>query len=332
MSVKHRYLWLLLAISLPAYANECPDAPFRSSFLQPLASDLERPAQEWQAKLAGIAATGIETLYLQWSVYGDLDLSQDTGIGFLTGWLDQAHSSGLSVHLGLVADADFGTRITEPADALSAYLSDLRARSLAVAGRLDARIGGHPAFAGWYLPEEIDDRSWADAWQVDMLREHLRAQVETLARLSPAKTVSISTYVSGARSADQFEDLWRALWAAAPHLHLLLQDGAGVGALPRAEFNEYAQGINQIAAGQDRYWGMIVELFSQESGPPLDDAPFSATAAPIERVRQQLDAVAALTPGPDETIAFSVPEYLLDPTRPGQDELLSAYRRLYCRL
>lgn len=330
--MKQFYLWLLLAVSLSTDASECPDAPFRSSFLQPLASDLERSAEQWQAALKDMNAVGVDTLYLQWTVYGDLDLSRDAGIDFLGRWLDQAHSNGLQVHLGLVADADFGTKITEPADALAAYLADLRSRSLAVAERLYASLGEHPAFAGWYLSEEIDDRTWADAWQVDLLRDHLRTLAEALEHLSPAKAVSISTYVTGTRSPAQFETLWRALWAAAPGIHLLLQDGAGVGTVSRANFDEYAHRVNKIAAGPKRYWAIIVELFSQKSGPPLDESPFSASAAPFARVLQQLNVIEALDPGPNEVIAFSVHEYLLDPARSGQAELLSEYRRRYCPL
>lgn len=332
MPVKPLYFWLLLAITVQTQASECPGAPFRASFLQPLSSDLERSADAWEITLNNIAGVGIDTLYLQWSVYDDLDLSREPGISFLSGWLDQAHSSGLRVHIGLVADADFGSRITGPADALAPYLADLRERSLAAAERLDARLGDHPAFAGWYLSEEIDDRSWTHPWQVDLLREHLRSLTRLLTHLSPEKPVSISTYVSGAQSPAQFERLWRALWAAAPQLHVLLQDGAGVGTVARPDFSEYALGVNNIAARTNRYWAMIVELFSQQSGPPLDEAPFSAQAAPIKRIQQQLAAIEALDPGPSEVIAFSVPEYLLDPAMPGQTELLSQYRRLYCRL
>lgn len=332
MPVKQLYFWLFLAIALPAQASECPGAPFRASFFQPLSSDLERSAEAWDAALQDIAGVGIDTLYLQWSVSGELDLSREPGISFLSGWLEQAHSNGLRVNIGLVADADFGSRITEPADPLAAYLADLRERSLAAANRLDARLGDHPAFVGWYLSEEIDDRSWSHSWQVDLLREHLRSLTASLTELRPEKAVSISTYVSGAQSPAQFEKLWRALWAAAPQLHVLLQDGAGVGTVARPDFNEYALGVNNIAARTNRYWGIIVELFSQQSGTPLDDSPFRAHAAPIERIQQQLGAIEALDPGPSEIIAFSVPEYLLDPEKPGQTELLSQYRHLYCRL
>lgn len=319
-------------MSMQTEASECPGAPFRASFLQPLSSDLERSAEEWQTALQDIAGVGIDTLYLQWSVHGELDLSREPGISFLSGWLDQAHSSGLRVNLGLVADADFGSRITEPAHALVPYLADLRERSLAAADRLETRLGDHPAFVGWYLSEEIDDRSWTHPWQVDLLREHLRSLTDLLTHLSPEKAVSISTYVSGAQSPAQFERMWRALWAAAPRLHIFLQDGAGVGTVARPYFNEYALRANHIAARTNRYWGIIVELFSQQSGPPLDDAPFSAHAAPIKRILQQLEAIEALDPGPSEVVAFSVPEYLLDPAKPGQTELLSQYQRLYCRL
>lgn len=329
--MKQLLFWLLMTMTLPAAAGECPGAPFRSSFLQPLLSDLERSPDEWQAALQDIAGLGVETLYLQWSVFGELDLSREPGIRFLSDWLDQAHANGLRVVLGLAADADYGTQISAPADELAAYLANLRERSLAAAARLEAELGRHPALAGWYISEEIDDRTWTQAWQVDLLREHLRSLVSLLTQLSPHKTVSISTYVSGSQSPDQFERLWRALWAAAPELRVLLQDGAGVGTVARPHHHEYALRLNRIAARSKRYWGIIVELFSQQSGPPLDDTPFSAHAAPITRILRQMGAIQALKPGPNEIVAFSVPEYLLDSSRPGQAELLSQYRRFYCR-
>lgn len=328
--MKRLLFWLLLAMPFQSNADICGDPPISASFLQPLASDLQRPFEEWQRLLPETAALGIDTLYLQWSIYQDLDLTRAGGLAFLAQWLDLAHAQGLRVHLGLVADADFGSRIAQPADARAVYLSDLRQRSMAAAQRLEAALGYHPAFVGWYLAEEIDDRNWAEPWQLDLLREHLQALSDDLAELAPERPLSISTYVSGAQPPAEFAKLWRGLWMAAPRLRVLLQDGAGVGAVPRERFSAYAQDFATVAGAGERTWGFVVEMFTQESGPPLDQEPFSASVASIDRIQQQLAVVQALDPAPDEVVAFSVPEYLLDPSRPRQAELLSEYRNLYC--
>jgi hypothetical protein len=66
-----------------------------------------------------------------------------------------------------------------------------------------------PAFAGWYLPEEIDDINWRIPEARRKLLRHLGRVSASLRKLTPGAGIAISTFSNARMSPAQFRDFWR---------------------------------------------------------------------------------------------------------------------------
>lgn len=86
---------------------------------------------------------------------------------------------------------------------------------------------------------------------------------------------------------------------------MLFQDGIGARNLALPERSSYLTAIRKATQAHHRELKIILEIFDQVAGPPLDDQPFRAIPASLERIRQQIEASAAYTP---TLIACSIPE------------------------
>lgn len=326
-------LWLtaLLWSSLSTAGSDCSDAPIRATFIQPSHADLQRDRWEWRRLLLANRELGIRSLYLQWSAWGDYDFSRARlvdGAPFIATLLSQAEELGMRVHLGLAAEPTFGSYLSLPTEQLAARLRELRRRSLALARELAPLASKSPAFAGWYLAEEIDDLHWRDAARTELLKQHLREEQRGLAPLLAGAPVSISAFLSGQPPAAEFISLWDEIWRDS-QLRLLLQDGAGVHQLPSDTWLARAKPLGELARSRGREWGIVVELFQQRSGTPIDDGEFSADAAPPERLKAQL-ALAQSLPKV-EIGSFATVNYLLNDGSDGAQRLYDGYRATYCR-
>lgn len=320
----------LLLSPLAVAAVDCVDAPIDATFIQPSEVDLQRSRWEWWRLLQASRSLGMRTLYLQWSAWGEFDFSRarlPRGEPFVATLLSLAAELDMRLHLGLAADPAFGTQLALPAVQLAPYLAGLRRRSLDMAHALAPLAGASPAFAGWYLPEEIDDLHWRGAARSALLREHLSTQQRQLEEVLPGGAVSISAYLSGQPAAHEFIDLWTELWQQIP-LRLLLQDGAGVHRLTAPQWLARARPLAQQAVTLRRDLSVVVELFEQRSGPPLDTDDFSAVPTNLSRLVAQLARTQGLPT--TELVSFAAVNYLLDDRSPRAGALYEAYRVAYC--
>lgn len=208
--------------------------------------------------------------------------------------------------MGLYLDSEYWSRVAE-GQTTSAYLSGLRGRSLAIARDLTPLMKQQPAFAGWYLPEEIDDSNWQIPEARRELLRHLGLVSASLNELTPGAGIAISTFSNARVSPAQFRDLWAEAFHKSALSRVLLQDGIGVHKLELNEFPLYADALAEAARFAGRDFGIVVELFQQTAGLPLDTGPFHASPAPWERVRAQLDIAHRFT---SCVVGFSVPEYM----------------------
>ena len=102
--------------------------------------------------------------------------------------------------------------------------------------RLVETCASSPACAGWYLPLEIDDRTWSPPERAEELRGLLDRTAEALRRLRPGD-IAIAPFFTGTLGPDEHARFWGDLLAHRPVDVLMLQDGAGSGygsfAIPR---------------------------------------------------------------------------------------------------
>lgn len=280
------------------------------------------PEERWRRLFDRLADLRLEELYLQWS---EVDGQAVITVPVLQTVLGLAAQRGIRVWIGLAADTGFGRRILEEPRAVAVYLARLRAAGREVALRLAPAWRGQDAVAGWYIPEEIDDRNWQELARRRLLVDHLAALASELSQIAPELPVAVSGYTGAWLDPATLAALWSEIFAAASLDLLLFQDGLGVGRMRSADVEQYLSALRSAAVRSNRGFAVVVEVFRQKSGTSLDDRPFQAAPAPFERILDQL--VLAGRYGGGGLVAFSVPEYMTPEAGAAARELSLRYRR-----
>jgi hypothetical protein len=196
---------------------------------------------------------------------------------------------------------------------------------VSVARELAPRLVASAAFGGWYLSEEIDDLNWLEPRRRAILAAHLKEQAQALRELAPARTIAVSGYSRANCDPVALAGLWKDLLADSPLDLLLFQDGIGALNLDLDHLPLYLEALKGVVRERGRELAVVVEVFRQTGGPPLDEGLFRAEAAPLDRVRRQLDIAGLHVAG---RYAFSMPDYMRPSLGPLSSELFDGYLRL----
>jgi hypothetical protein len=267
---------------------------FDASFFQPWAGDAAAADAVWEARFADAASLGCSEIILQWMAWrggGESFAFEPHRVAWL---LDRAAAQGLTLRLGLPHDTALDRAVasgdgTGLADALTAARDAARPW---LAGGFDARAG----FAGWYVPLELDDLHWRDAARRDLLGAHLHALQTGGAPLA------VSGFYGGHATPESYAGLWDAL-AETVKLRPMLQDGAGVAAVPAAARFAALRATAARLAARGTDFDIVVELFRQ-----VRADPFAAVPARDLRLHRQLEQAASLHPA--RLVAFAIEPYL----------------------
>lgn len=307
--------------------GSCSGQPPRltGTFLQLLHEHRTWSDAAWCALFSALAALGIRTLILQWSAidsirfYQPLRAGEPSAVHHL---FRQAERLGMSIWTGLKYDNSWWSEQRRAAGDTRHFLRPLQAAAIETATELAPIIRGSPAFAGWYVTEEVDDISWAKA--TPALFDYLLAVSSALKRVDPDVQVTISGFTDSRSSPERVRKFWTALLTAAPPIdRLLFQDGVGAHKLGLEEVPEMFAAAAAAARARRCGFNPIIEIFEQTAGAPLDTEAFAAIAGPWQRVARQLDAAGRFS---SEVIAFSVPEYMIGNGAGGAPALRTSYQ------
>jgi hypothetical protein len=277
----------------------------KGTFLQLTDAQLARPAEEWRQLFDDLRTIGINTLFLQWTVLDRKPLFQtarhDTAANTPLAWiLDLAAQSGIRVWFGLALDSSYWEEIKQPPELLKPYF---RRRLHDLAGFLDdlnATTAGAP-FAGWYIPDEIDDRTWLDPGKRTILKKYLAETVALLKARRSGSKVAISGFTNSFADPDLLASFWADVIGASGIDLLLFQDGVGEGKVALENIGLYYEALDRAVRGLGAQLGAVVELFSlMPDGRRLP--------AMVGRIREQIAAANRLTSFPP--VAFSIPDYM----------------------
>lgn len=301
----------LAAHAAPGTAAACREPVFRGTFLQPLAAQASWTGAEWDRLFAALGAIGVEDVVVQWTVHDQSPFYDSAAAGtavapVVAAVADAAPRHGLRFRLGLVEDPRWWRVINGDPAAFARWLTQLRVHNERTARELAPLVAGNAGFAGWYLPQEVDDSTLADAAMRAPLTEYFTRMCATLRRLAPGRDVAVSGFSNGRIDPGTLAALWRGIALAGPTM-LLFQDGVGVGKLRPEEAGIYLAALRQALDGTSLRLVPVVEIFVQTGGPPLDDGPFAAHPAAPHDVLARLRDVAASAP---DVFAFSLPEYM----------------------
>lgn len=283
------------------------------TFLQLLNTHRSWRPEDWSRLFGYFRELQLSQLVIQWTVYDGTvfyatgNSSAAASTSSLDTVLQLADQSGLQVFVGLVYDSQFWEQIRRPSPLVQDYLQRHRLQAVSVARELGPMVRRHPSFQGWYLTEEVDDTNWRGTEARQTLFNHLRDTSARLREVSPGRKVALSGFSNGRIAPKTFEAFWSALLVTADIDVVFFQDGIGTGKLELAQLPLYLAAIRKAVTTHGRELRVVIEIFRQVAGPPLDDKQFKAVPRTLDGIQRQM---ATAAPYASQLIAFSIPEYM----------------------
>ncbi|HEX4647519.1 MAG TPA: DUF4434 domain-containing protein [Steroidobacteraceae bacterium] len=296
------------------------------TFLQLLTEHRTWREEQWVRLFDAFRRLRLSQVILQWVISDSQPFFASGPAGIVRAplqmILELAETTNIQVIVGLVHDSDYWLHISQPSAAVAGYLASRESRIVQLVTEIASLSRSHRSFAGWFMNEEIDDINWQEPAAITVLHSYLHRVSDYLRLALPGAPVAISGFSNAHGTPAQLEVFWRELLSAAPAIGtVLFQDGIGAHKLTLENLPQYLRALRAATDATGRRLWSVVELFEQTGGEPLDAGEFRASAALFTRVAAQLQVEAACASG---LIAFSVPDYLLAPTRRAAD-LLSSY-------
>ncbi len=300
--------------ALPVRADSPP--AFSATFIQIWDRHAEWSGQTWDTLCADLKAMGVREIILQWSLITepaffwrltpdrrmDVPLDRVDPAPAVDLIVDAARRHGLSVRFGLSEDPAWWEKIKNEAGLVEVFLNRLLQDQLSLARTLVERYGKDPVFAGFYIPQEIDDATWIDPERLNRLTKHLARLTDGLRERSPEVEVTVSCFATGHNDPAGFAGLMADLAQSGNITEVLYQDGLGTERLLPAESAAYLEALAASIPWTGARLRVIVETFA-----PTEDG-LGFIPAPMERIEQQL--LQAQTLAGNDIVAFSIPDYL----------------------
>lgn len=269
------------------------------SFLQPWQEHMDWTPERWRSVLSGMKELGCDSLFLQWvALEGESMQTWDARGRMLQTLLDQAANQGMSVHIGLPYNQDWWTAIAqEDINAVNSYMQSIGKNCIQYMRSVTWQQ--HTAFAGWYIPYEIEQYDWGRQPRLELLANWLKA-LSDVAIETTGREPSISTYYSEMASPQALADMWSYLLDRVI-LRPMVQDGVGVHGLANYERLEP---LHQMLLQRGANFDLIVELFEMDQDAANVAGEFSAHTAGVDRLRRQWNIAEGY--GAQRIVAFAL--------------------------
>lgn len=215
------------------------------------------------------------------ATWGEASSGPDTDVWDPIGTIvSAAEQRGMRVWLGLSLDPNYWQGIFDPAASA--------ATNTALMLELEALYGDSPAIAGYYLPEEIDDRSFVSDSAHEAMIQYLSAMVEA-AHEQVGRPVMVAPYFGMAPNAAAYAAWWDTTLERAPVDIIAMQDGVGTRRTTAQEGVPVYAALAEVVAKHGLTLWSDLEIFEQIHGWPVDELPWQANSARIETVLEQLE-------------------------------------------
>jgi hypothetical protein len=232
--------------------------------------------------------------------------------------LTAAETHGMQVWLGLGLDPDFWSGVFDPLASAE--------ENVALMLRLEALYGDAPALAGWYLPEEIDDRRFVRPDVHEAAMVYLES-VTNAAHARTSRPVMIAPYFGMNPDAAAYAAWWDTTLARAPIDVIAMQDGVGTRRTTTEQGVDVFAALAPVAAKHGVALWSDLEVFEQIHGWPVDTGSWQARPADVERVQHQL---ALEAPWVEKIVVFDFTHYM-SPRLGGAAEALYRGYEAYLR-
>lgn len=316
--------WLFFKKPVPIY-------PIQGTFIQLLEnSHGQWDEKEWLTFFGYLRKLKISNLYLQWTVAdtraffsgSSLQSVQSVQSPPLETILKLAEQFDIKISIGLVYDAEYWNQITQNSHQVKIYLDDLLRRSIFAAEQITPIALKYQSFDGWYITEEVDDLNWNSLEKRELLFAYLEQLSNALEKLTLGYQIAISGFSNGRIEIAEFSKFWNQLFKRTKINLALFQDGIGAKKLTFSRLPDYLAAFKQSATDHQREIGVIVEIFRQTNGYPINTRPFQAVPADFSRINRQRQIASKFS---QNLVAFSIPSYMMPIAGHAQELLYNEY-------
>lgn len=290
------------------------------TFFQPTNAMKTWDNETWDTLFDTYRCLGLSEIIVQWVVYEDTSLNSEKptyeyDLSVISKVLEYAEQNGMCVTIGGVFQNSFWKRIEAEPELIKVHLMRIRKGTSEAIERIAPQLKCSPAFAGWYISQEIDDRTWLDKRYTSVLCSFIKDLHGDLSTLVPDMPMSISAFSNGWASPERLGKFWRSVADTTGIERVLFQDGVGVNKLAVKEVPIYLENMQKEMQGACCTIQPVVEIFTQ-----LEGDKFTAEPASLKRIREQMRE--ELPFAPDGVMLFSVAEYMSPLGGPKAEALL----------
>ncbi len=306
---------IMIVLSRSIFLKEPePIYPIQGTFIQLLEnSHGQWDKNDWLIFFSYLKKLKISDLYLQWTVadtraFFSSSSFQSVKFPPLETILKLAEQFDIKINIGLVYDYEYWNQITKNSHQVKTYLDELLSRSIFAAEQITPIAINYKSFNGWYITEEVDDINWRLVDKRELLFSYLGQLSSALEKLTPGYQIAISGFCNGQIEIAEFNEFWNQLFKRTRIDLALFQDGIGTNKLTFSKLPDYLAAFKQSAIDNQREIGVIVEIFRQIDGYPINKKPFQAVPADLFRINRQRQLASRFS---QNIIAFSIPTYMM---------------------
>lgn len=293
--------------------------------------------EQWKQDLKVIKQAGLDTVIVQWSaeapvmyfLYPSEEMpSYPECYPVLETLFEANRETALNIYVGLANDPAYWHQLQGSEKVVRDFFLIRMARNERLQLALLDRFGDEPRWAGYYVPDEIDDQNWRQAPARSLIKRYITGMSERLKRNDPDRKVAVSAFFRGRTSPEIVAKNLAEITGGAVLDILMLRDGIGMGDPPMDYLPIYYKVIHEwwqhqaislqesdVPPEEDPYetgkpsrplpelWA-VVETFEQTN--PAGE-PFQAKPAPPTRLAKQLDVAEDYFPS---TILFTFLDYM----------------------
>ncbi|QQE11875.1 DUF4434 domain-containing protein [Planctomycetota bacterium] len=176
-----------------------------------------------------------------------------------------------------------------------------------------------PSLYGWYFPQELSDYTCFSRQEVSNQIIDFLANMTDYAHSKTNKPVMISPYFSMHVDISAYAKWWDEVALPKIDLDILaIQDGVGTKRNTIAQAKQVFEAFKPVTTKHNTQLWANVECFEQVDGWPINDKPFKAIPAQIDRFTKQINALKHTT---NQFISFEFLTYM-NPNRNEQSKSL----------
>ncbi len=267
---QNKYILIFLLFILSTLASTaCAEPSISSTFIQLDQEKSSLEKSDWEKIFRKLHDVGIREVILQWTAINKNPfftpyrkmIAKITVVDFL----DIAKSNQIKLKIGLIHDPEFWVRIKERPRSLKIYFARLAHDSLQLLRELYPLVHRHPAFAGWYIPQEIDDTNWIKPEKRKVLLLFLKEVTGEIKKVSPGTKIAISGFSNCKLSPLGMAKFWRKIFSSAHIDSIYYQDGIGTKKQDFCTLPLYFDELSNLARKSGVNFVPVIEFFNLAS-------------------------------------------------------------------